>query len=240
MNPDKTTEFRVFSGKVPIETSRHEKIELTENTAAIISEKETTIEELLPPPILTSPAHQKIIYSTDQLKANVKLTWESVPGAKSYNIEIARYRSFIDLVEDVGDWGSTNFTSKNLSEGVYYWRVNTVNSKGLKGAPSRYKIFMVSFSDEGLAAEGAQKPFLSVDKLRVMLGEEYYDTVFITGDTEPSAIIRINSMEVDVDRRGGFRMQLKNQLPGRRVYTIQSFGQNGAINFVQQDIHIER
>jgi hypothetical protein len=234
------SEFRVFTGSAQIKAGT-ENVNLTNNKALRVNEEEgVTIEELPPSPQLASPEHQKVFNFRNIMSRQIKLAWRSVSKANAYHIEIARYRSFNDMVEEVRNWGSTDYTFKNFSEGIYYWRISGIDAKGLESEPSEYRIFMVTTSAMPEAEDGKEPPFLAVTDPQLRKGELYMDTILISGETEPGATVYINNSEVSVDRRGAFSLELKNQLEGRRVITVKAVGENGGIAFVQKDVFVEK
>src|SRR5512145_1421215 len=69
------------------------------------------------PPVPNLPAHLATVTTTKPA-----FSWSAVPGAKSYQIEIAEDANFTNPV--VGTVATTSFTPPTpLPQRVYYWRV---------------------------------------------------------------------------------------------------------------------
>jgi RHS repeat-associated protein len=98
----------------------------------------------IPAPLLTPLAPDP----TNQLRPT--LTWESVPGAAAYEIEISTDPAFGSTVVQV-EATETSFTPANdLPEGALHWRVRAVDSKGLPGAYSGVDDFVVDVTAPGV------------------------------------------------------------------------------------------
>ena len=89
-------------------------------------------------PILIEPLNKSTINNSPQLK------WQEITGAEQYEIEISKNRSFSKLIErSVIDATLTSYTSSELLDGVYYWRIRAleaVRGAGDWNIPNSFKI----------------------------------------------------------------------------------------------------
>lgn len=100
---------------------------------------------LLPPPTLAGPApsHQSTV-------AQPQFTWQAVPQARAYNIEIARDEQFRDLVlRQRASAPAFALTAPLPHDARYFWRVAAVDQRELTGRGSEpralhYKYFHVA------------------------------------------------------------------------------------------------
>lgn len=80
----------------------------------------------LPAPVLTSPPN-----SVDTQVGDVVLDWQPVPGAKSYDLQVATDDSFNTKVEDkTGILGTRFSPATTYDNNQYYWRVRAVDGAG--------------------------------------------------------------------------------------------------------------
>lgn len=80
-----------------------------------------------PAPSLSQPEND-----ADDQRITPTLSWQEVPGALSYGLEVSNDESFSgEPVLSVTDIQSTSYTVQDLERGqVYYWRVNAANHGG--------------------------------------------------------------------------------------------------------------
>jgi hypothetical protein len=112
--------------------------------------------ELLPPPIVDAPAVEPFSTASQQLA----FKWEPVgkrpllkrwgarfatyraPRETTYHLEIATDDIFNHVVQDVTTW-KLEAESPVLAPGDYYWRIASLNEKGLEGVWSETSMFSV-------------------------------------------------------------------------------------------------
>jgi uncharacterized protein YjdB len=85
-------------------------------------------EKILAPaiPTLSSPAD-----NTTGLETSINLTWNPVPNAETYTIELSKNPDFSSLVVNNNSLKTNEFTVSGLQEETsYYWRVKATNSAG--------------------------------------------------------------------------------------------------------------
>ncbi len=88
-------------------------------------------EKLLAAPLLVGPTG-----ATRLDHANPILSWDPVPGAVSYTVEICRDPDCGELIDRVAGVSATRWASDGLPPGSYHWRVSAVSRSGLDGYAS--------------------------------------------------------------------------------------------------------
>ena len=88
----------------------------------------------------------------------VVLTWEPVPGAAGYSLEVSRNRLFADNIIDVDNRAKTRATLGLRGEGTFIWRVAASDDDGALGPWSRARRFRVSAAPAEEAAEPPEPP----------------------------------------------------------------------------------
>jgi hypothetical protein len=80
------------------------------------------------------PSMTKLVSPVDKSKvpANIiRLTWENVPSANEYRVQVSENQTFSTLVVNVGLLEGTSFNLPQLKENTtYFWRVRTKNPLG--------------------------------------------------------------------------------------------------------------
>lgn len=159
------------------------------------------VSRVIPPPGLHSPGDNQVFQAAPKLR--VTLEWADVEGAKEYQLQVSRSRLF--ATQEIN---STRTNSRAVaevsSEGVFYWRVASVDRNGRRGPFSdfrRFRVAGVGSSLENLAGDKSP-PALQV-KRPFPIGGQFY---LIEGKVEPGASVFINDEEVtDVASDGSFK-----------------------------------
>ncbi len=72
------------------------------------------------------------------------LTWQAVPGAERYALQVSRSQHFVDNIIDVEDRKNLKATLGLRGEGSFMWRVAAFGSEGIKGPWSAPRGFRVA------------------------------------------------------------------------------------------------
>lgn len=115
-----------------------ESVTVDGNHGSVISD--TTSRPRSPQHLPATP--QRLVFTGDDVTRGFEpdvLSWEPVPNATRYELEIARDTGFSNLL---ARWStkltsSTMDTGVNITTGVYYVRVSAVDIHGFRGAPSQ-------------------------------------------------------------------------------------------------------
>jgi|GEM_PF-1500914 len=141
---------------------------------------------LLPPPDIVSPA------GTDMTTAHqcYAFAWDAIPSPRfaAFHFELALDAAFITTVEDVLTRAWQHRT-KPLADGEYYWRIASVDSKGLEGRARGGKLTVRRQLEVAFAAE--RPPLVRGDVWVIGPGNRI-EAVPTTADT---SVVR---MEADV------------------------------------------
>ncbi len=95
-------------------------------------------ETLLPAPVPLGPAAESTFDH-----ANPFVSWQAVPGAASYTVEVCRDAACGELVERASEISATRWASDGLPVARLYWRVSAVSASGLDGYASEATPFRV-------------------------------------------------------------------------------------------------
>ena len=76
------------------------------------------------------------------------LTWQEVPGAERYALQVSRSQHFVDNVIDVEDRDNLKATVGLRGEGSFTWRVAAFGSEGVMGPWSAPRGFRVTANSE--------------------------------------------------------------------------------------------
>ena len=98
-----------------------------------------------PPARLLSPRAGEVISGR---LADKRFFWTVVTQARRYHLELARDRGFFKLLRNVYPEKNSYTFSSPLHEGTYFWRVSSVNARGLEGRHSPVRFFIYPSPDE--------------------------------------------------------------------------------------------
>ena len=181
---DNTTRISNYDGEIDIKALGHQ-VTVKKNEGVKIRKgmQPGKPRKLLPPPLITSPAANQVLLSTD-----VRFVWRAVEGARSYKLEISDKRSFAAIIKEEAS-ARTNYTWKAPLRGIYYFRIYTIDKERLAGPYSEPLPFSINTD--------IVPPYLAVHapvENAVILD----DRVNIRGLTEDKAILTINDRKVAI------------------------------------------
>ena len=118
-------------------------------------------------------------------------------AVKKYRLQISTSSSFISIVreevKDLKDRISLDFSSLELPDGLYFWRVAYIDQLGFEG----------KFSDPRSFILDTKPPVLSL--VSPEEGAEYdTDFIYIEGKTEPDVMLTVNDVPCNVESDGKF------------------------------------
>ncbi|NQS97447.1 MAG: FecR domain-containing protein [candidate division Zixibacteria bacterium] len=183
--------FANYDGKLGI-TSAGQTVVLEQDQGSIVKHNQppTSPHELLSKVKLLSPEDGSEFYEQKN-----ELAWESIPGASQYRLEIARDKSFSQIVYS-NKLSEPSFSQlSSLESGVYHWRVSAQDDLELAGPYSYSRAFRITIDD--------QPPYLllNMPKDNELVFES---AIVISGETEKGAVLTINGEIVEVDQGGAF------------------------------------
>lgn len=180
--------------------------------------------ELLPPPVLTSPPDQN-----QYENRTVVFTWQKVLYADSYWLQIAYDSEFNNVFLLRKELKEVKTEVTNISPGIYYWRVCSVDKNGLPGNYSPSNGFVL-FNNNA-------KPYLVLDnsEREIFTSQK---SVKITGKTLATCKVMINDVNVIPDQEGKFGSNY-NLKEGKNVLTVRAVDPSGNESLLYQTVYLE-
>lgn len=209
----KITRFANYEGKFEI-SSAGETVVLYENQGTSVEENKAPAPPtaLLPPPEKLIPDNYTTIYVM-----KVELKWTPVEAASAYWLEVSKEKSFRKPVINQKDISRNSFETTLREEGLYYWRVATIDHQGLPGPKSKTNFFKL-FEDK-------TPPYLVVDAPSE--NDVVNDNlVRVSGNTEKNATITGNEKQVPVSSEGRFDFEATLD-PGKNVIAVTAIDAAG-------------
>ncbi len=195
---DKTTVVDAFEGRIQVASgSRRENVVAGERIRSGAS-GDLAAKEILPGvPRLISPSDQRVFVEERPSDLQINLSWEKVPGANRYKLQISNAPLFTDRLYDA-ERDETNVRIEGVATGDYYWRVAAISRAGSLGPftePRRFRVSSQVIRDR----QDTTPPDLTVAEL-VVVGP----MVIVNGVTEPGATLWIDNEKIDVSEDGSF------------------------------------
>jgi hypothetical protein len=148
-------------------------------------------------PSLITPA-DNVDLDLDRAR-QVSLTWDPVPNAAHYALQVSRSHLFVDNLIDVKNRPATHATLGLRGEGTFQWRVAAYDKNGVQGPWSQPWKFRVASFRATMGEKDDTPPELDLDDVKS------YGSIFIVaGRSEPGAQIEINGEPVKVAADGAF------------------------------------
>jgi len=176
---------------------------------------------LLPPAVVTPAENQVFLVGAD---SRVDFSWEPVPSATAYVLQVSRSRLFTSL-EINSRRQKTTASARVTAEGAFYWRVASVGADGDPGPFSPFRRFRVSGGahEAGTASQEAPAPVLRI-KRPYPIGGPFY---MIEGNTDPGATVLINDEEADVEANGHFKKLVSFAKIGSNNVIVKAINSSG-------------
>ena len=191
---DNVTRVANYDGEIDIKAGgRQVTVKKNQGTKIEPGQPPSTPKELLPAPPVLIPKPAQEFYNSPLI-----FTWQAIPGAKHYRVEISRQATFKDLfaTNKVND---QSFYWQVPESGSYFFRIQTINQDGCSGIYSKAINFVVNLNN--------QPPFLVLhypEKNIVIADKE----IEVRGEVDKAATLRINGHEIQADATGHFRHKL--------------------------------
>ena len=172
------------------------------------------------PPTLIQPPNMLPVFQENSAKP-VDFSWTPVEGARRYRIKISRNPYFSSLVIPPAVVESTQIQLTHLTEGAYYWSVQSIGENGKESVESEKNRFTVIPK----AADGAVIA-LDLDEF-----SQHGHVIEVKGHTEPSARVMVNGMEVAIISPDGSFHHFTPPLPsGENIITVTAQNARGGAN----------
>ncbi len=173
---------------------------------------------VVPPPALQVPADNQVFQSTPNLR--IALDWADERRATTYQLQVSRSRLFTTY-EINATRKESRAVAQVSSEGLFYWRVASIDAQGKIGpfSPSRrFRVRGLGSLVETLETDKTP-PVLQV-KRPFNIGGQFY---LIEGRAEPGASVFINDEEIaDVNTDGTFKKLISLDKVGWNAVVIKA------------------
>ncbi|HVP42923.1 MAG TPA: hypothetical protein VMS96_05795 [Terriglobales bacterium] len=190
--------------------------------------KMTKVKEIGPPTLIV-PANMMPIFTAPGGVKPVGFSWTPVPNTRGYHLRVSRNPYFSSLVFD-RRVSSTDVQVSGLTEGAYYWSVQSVDDAGKESVESeknRFTIIPKGTQDVSLALE--LEPFV-----------QHGHVIEVRGKTEASARVMVNGEEVPFIATDGTFHYFTPPMPnGENVITITAQNSKGGVNTQQKKVVIQ-
>jgi len=181
------------------------------------------------PPTLIAPANMAPIFVADPSTSPVDFSWAPVTGARIYHVQVSRNPYFSSTV--VGKKVPVPLIRvPGLSEGAYYWQVQTVDANSRESVESeRNRFTVIAKGNEGVPLPLELDPFI-----------QHGHVIEVKGKTEPNARVMVNGQEVPVIANDGAFQFFTPPLPnGENVITVTAQNAKGGVKTTQKTIVIQ-
>jgi hypothetical protein len=212
----------VFQGRVHVASGgRKENVESGERLRTDAAGQMQAKEVLPGVPRLLAPSDQKVFVHEEPEMASTSLSWERVPGATKYHLEISdRYLFTAPLYG--ADRAETTVMIAGVKPGEYYWRVASISPSSVRGPYSetrRFRVTVQKIRDR----DDSTPPTLDITE-NVQSGP----MLILNGRTEPGALLWVDNEKVEVTDDGTFYAVIRLRKEG--VNDVSLVAQDAAGN----------
>ena len=204
-----------------VRLSDYEKVSFKAESPKMVKEKEVG------PPTLIAPANMAPILTPGMHP--VDFTWSPVGKVNTFHIRISRNAYFSTTIFDRVVRG-TRVPVFGLTEGPYYWVVQTVGQNGKQSVESeknRFTIIPKTKQETSIALE--LKPLV-----------QHGHVIEVLGRTEPAARVMVNGQEVPIVAPDGTFHYFTPPLPkGESLITVTAQNTHCGVNTLQKRLVIE-
>ncbi len=180
------------------------------------------------PPTPISPANMMPIFVTPESKS-IEFSWTPMTNAASYRLQISRNPYFTSAIAD-RRVTTSDVSVSGLTEGAYYWMVQSFDLKGKSSVESEKNRFTLIAKTEDSASISLDiDPFI-----------QHGHVLELTGKTEQGARVMVNGREVPmVGTDGTFHYFTPPMPAGESVITVTAQNSKGGVNTQQKKIVIQ-
>ena len=198
-----------------------EKVSFQSASPKMVKEKEIS------PPTLIAPANMAPILAPGSHP--VSFSWSPAGKGNAFHVRISRNPYFSSTVFDRVVRG-TDVQVVGLSEGPYYWVVQTVGPDGRQSVESEKNRFTV-------VPKAKQVASISLELQPLV---QHGHVIEVQGRTEPAARVMVNGQEVPVVGSDGSFRYFTPPLPnGESLITVTAQNARGGVNTQQKRVLIQ-
>lgn len=229
-NDPRADEHEVLVTKGAADVARgRDTLRLTDYEKATFKNSSPTMSKVkeISPPTLITPANMAPIFARGTTP--VGFSWTPVEAAVAYRLQVSRNPFFSSMVMDK-KLESTALTLTGLSEGAYYWLVQSIDINGKESVESeRNRFTVIPKGPENVGIQLELEPLV-----------QHGHIIEIKGRTETNAKVIVNGQEVADVRPDGSFSYYTPQLPtGENVITITAQNARGGVRTKQQRVVIQ-
>lgn len=182
------------------------------------------------PPTPISPANMMPIFISDADKP-VEFSWTPMANAVGYRLRISHTPYFSSTVAD-RKVKSADVEVTGLTEGAYYWEVQSYDAAGKESAESEKNRFTI-------IPKGKDSHMVAIP-LQLNPLMQHGRVIELTGKTEAGARVMVNGHEVPMVGGDGSFHYFTPPLPaGESVITITAQDTKGGVNTLQKKVVIQ-
>ncbi len=187
------------------------------------------------PPLLQSPSENQVFAATTDM--TIEFIWAPQPEAKGYQLQVSRSRLFSTLEIDAKR-NDLRARVRVTSEGIFYWRVASIDSAGRVGPPASFRRFRVTgLGSSATPTAGSDKvPPELLLKRPVSLGGQFY---LIEGKAEAGASVFVNDEEISSDPDGTFRKLVSFNKIGLNTVVVKAVDPAGNQALQRVNVYVE-
>ncbi|HET7206608.1 MAG TPA: hypothetical protein VFI95_08515 [Terriglobales bacterium] len=180
------------------------------------------------PPTPISPANMAPMFATSDTK-DVDFSWTPMANAAGYRLRVSRNPFFSSTIIDK-KVPTAEVEVSGLSEGAYYWEVQSYDQNGKESMESEKNRFTIIAKNNENEAMGLElDPFV-----------QHGHVIEVTGKTEVGARVMVNGREVPMIASDGTFHYFTPPLPvGEAVITITAQNARGGVNTQQKKVVIQ-
>jgi len=202
----------------------------------ITGSREGAISEKAPilfPPVLEMPGESQVFQAGNELR--IDFVWGLNPQAKGYQFQASRSRLFSSLEINVRKT-TPKARARITSEGIFYWRVASIDAQGHLGPYSQFRRFRVAGDSVAVTANTDKTPPSLQVKRPFNIGGQYY---LVEGKVEPGAQVFVNEEEVSVESDGSFRKLVSFAKIGLNTVIVKAVDPAGNQSVQRENVYVE-
>ncbi len=195
-----TTKVVSEKGSLNVVTDKGNAVVVSENRGSEFQEGAKVNDiAYLPSPKLRSPENSELRSFNQGTSPEIVFTWSPVPGAVSYNFQLATSNSFVKstIIAERNQRGTSTSNVFRPYDGNYYWRVQGVEGNGKEGIWSNEQRLQIVIRASSIIDTPIYLPRPTYREV----GRGIYE---VNGETEPGVQLRINGKNVLVGPDGKY------------------------------------
>ena len=190
--------------------------------------------KLLFTPQLIVPVYDRQFTEKDPEKIKITFTWEEVPGAAEYILQISTSSLFANPYLIRAHLKRNSLSLDGFAEGTYYWRVAAVGPTGDRSSFSSYYKFRLRSLIRRIQSGDTKPPRLMVDE-PIAFGNIF----LISGKTEAGVLLTVNNQRIDVGDDGTFKDFITLYKEGRNELIVIAQDPSGNIEVAKKVVYVE-